>query len=166
MWDLPFYVPFLPVRLFLRRLISRLRRRSKSEFGIPTASVLVLLSTTSTTDGTLSTRMSKLFKKTFRRVSWLNGGTPQYPHGGPEVPNEHSQSFDNLGANGSSRLNGRNVNGIHSGSSRAASHPTVLGTLGEFQAELPEAEDSTSEPITLAIIGAGQRGKVCIHMLF
>lgn len=78
--------------------------------------------------------MSKFFRKQLRRVSWLNSETPQYPlPAAPEVPNENG------------------FNGFH---------PADAGSRA-FQVELPEEEGSSSEPITLAIIGAGQRGKVC-----
>jgi hypothetical protein len=104
--------------------------------------------------------MSKLFKKTLRRVSWLNGSgsdTLKYPLGVPEVPNDQSESL-----NGLNIVNWANMNGLHSPSSpTAATRTTVTGTQAEFQVELPEAENTSSQPITLAIIGAGQRGKVC-----
>jgi hypothetical protein len=76
--------------------------------------------------------MSKLVKRALKRVSWRASETPEYPVTAPEFPAD--LELDN-GSSGSMRL----YNG--------------------FQNELPEAQDPISKPITLAIIGAGQRGK-------
>ncbi|KAG8807182.1 hypothetical protein FRC17_004607 [Serendipita sp. 399] len=75
--------------------------------------------------------MSKFFKKTLKRVSWRAQQTegPQYPLTTPEAPTDLV-------------ANGNGVSMAHIASS-----------------ELPEEDDAPDSPVTLAIIGAGQRGK-------
>ncbi|KAG8812933.1 hypothetical protein FRC19_002784, partial [Serendipita sp. 401] len=83
--------------------------------------------------------MSKFFKKTLKRVSWRGVHTdgPQYPLTTPEVPT------DMANGNGEGPIHAIGSRGSHSG----------------LQSELPEYEGLPDLPVTLAIIGAGQRGR-------
>jgi hypothetical protein len=83
--------------------------------------------------------MSKILKKALKRVSWRpSEGTP-YPVTAPEVP------AGDQGIIGNGRI----------GNGSTSSHLN-----GIFEVERPEEEEDVGDPITLAIIGAGQRGKV------
>ena len=77
--------------------------------------------------------MSKLVKRALKRVSWRASERPQFPVTAPEIPND--LEADNGGSAGST--------GLYNG----------------FQNELPEVQEAIGKPITLAIIGTGQRGK-------
>lgn len=80
--------------------------------------------------------MSKFVKKALKRVSWRPSDAPKYPITAPESPTE--TGFNPAVTN--------NINGF-------------LGSQNRFESERPEVEEPAVEPITLAIIGGGQRGK-------
>lgn len=82
--------------------------------------------------------MSKLLKKTWKRVSMLGSveNGPVYPLSAPEVPNDLGQN-----SNGPRRTN---ISAV---------------APGGFESERPEEEEQSKEPITIAVIGAGQRGQ-------
>ncbi|CAG8712561.1 13285_t:CDS:1, partial [Acaulospora colombiana] len=82
--------------------------------------------------------MSKILKKALKRVSWRPSEGSQYPVTTPEVPTSDQ------GAVGNGRIgNGNSTSHLH----------------GVFEVERPEEEEEQEDRITLAIIGAGQRGR-------
>jgi hypothetical protein len=80
--------------------------------------------------------MSKILKKVLKRASWIPGDTQQYLPSTPEVPPDFVASAGN-------------------------SHNR--GGDSHFEVERPEEEEDAGNPITIAIVGAGQRGKVRAH---
>ena len=78
--------------------------------------------------------MSKFVKRALKRVSW-RADTPQYPLTTPESPTEAT-----FGASADTHSRA-GTPGLHNG----------------FEFERPE--EDVVKPITLAIIGGGQRGK-------
>jgi hypothetical protein len=83
--------------------------------------------------------MSKILKKVLQRASWIPGDTytHQHPLSTPEAPPV--------------------LAAIAGNSRHRRSH-------SQFEVERPEEEEEdTGNPTTIAIIGAGQRGKVGAH---
>lgn len=93
--------------------------------------------------------MSNILKKALKRLSTKPhdaAGLLYPPNAGPEVPPELSAG---------PWTNSNSTNGSLVGAQSAA-----------FEGERPEDEENLGEPITLAIIGAGQRGKVSTRNFF
>lgn len=81
--------------------------------------------------------MSKFVKRALKRVSWKPSGMPEYPlSAAPEFPAEPE------------------VNGVNTRSATG----TPVSSIA-FESERPEAPETNATPITLVILGCGQRGK-------